>query len=863
MTKVVAQDQVLSGARPLGQSSGSGRRRRRRDRTRSDSSAMVSVVYGLLAAAVVGSMLAVGTVHPSVLLFVAPLVLAAGVVAIHLAAKEDGRRLAPAAAVLLGLCAYCLLQACPLPARVTALIAPRNMELWSGALSLSGDGTPALLPISLDPGASLIEALKWGAYAATFQAAAFVARHKGKAAIPMLLFASGLTAALVSMAHRAAGLDSLYGLYQPKFVAPGSLIGPLLNPNNLAGYLNLCAFCGIGLAVTRKPILPGWVLGWLAFALFLWSAFLASRGALASVVFGVLLLPMVLRKRTKARRAFRFAPYAAVAFLGLSVSLVTANTRVSHALFGEGYDKLSLISWSPPLLRDHLFFGIGRGAFETVFPAYRQDLGNSLYQHAECFPVQWCAEWGLPVALVAMGALGWFLRPSKLGTAQSALSVVCTVGVGVLLVQNLLDLALEVPSVCIALFALLGSLWSVASTEPPGAEPSAPHIMFTPAFALAATFLVVVAAVAGLPSSIADRANISAALSRPSANGDAEMALVQSALLRHPADPYIPLAGAVVAQRRGESPFPWIGRAIERDPNSARPHLLLAQVLARRGAVAQTLLATRMAAEREWALVGAASKIALSVSRDASRLAEAAPEGAAGSALLVSFAGAFQPPTRGWLLDEAIRRDVTYSSALIARADELAYALENNAPHCHGTDEPRCRKRLQEVIATLEKLPSEKAAVSEYRARLQLLTGNVDGAERSLRDCYTSKCLQLLVIVAEKLGDLHRARDIGWAYLDVGCKTQAGCEAAGLWLASRWNARGDAIGALRVLERAARESGSVTAWRHALLAAAKAGQEVAERNASQNFTRLGGRIDQQLEQDLMQARQGSRSMVSP
>src|SRR5262249_42314295 len=132
-----------------------------------------------------------------------------------------------------------------------------------------------------------------------------------------------------------------------------------------------------------------------------------------------------------------------IAVVGGVVLAVLGATRDTWAeLYQKDLSKLEMVSWARPLLRDHPWFGVGRGAFESVFPVYRLSPGNLVYTHAENFPVQWAAEWGIPVALAALVALGWAFAPARLGVTRSAASAGGWVGVLILLLQNMVDLAL-------------------------------------------------------------------------------------------------------------------------------------------------------------------------------------------------------------------------------------------------------------------------------------------------------------------------------------------------------------------------------------------------------------------------------------
>ena len=57
-------------------------------------------------------------------------------------------------------------------------------------------------------------------------------------------------------------------------------------------------------------------------------------------------------------------------------------------------------------------------------------------------------------------AFAYISSPRRLGAYHSMLAAGAWCGVGALLLQNLVDLALEIPAVCISMAAVLGSLWS-------------------------------------------------------------------------------------------------------------------------------------------------------------------------------------------------------------------------------------------------------------------------------------------------------------------------------------------------------------------------------------------------------------------
>src|SRR5690606_33806778 len=102
---------------------------------------------------------------------------------------------------------------------------------------------------------------------------------------------------------------------------------------------------------------------------------------------------------------------------------------------------------------------------------------------------------------------------------------------------------------------------------------------------------------------------------------------LRAAILRHPADPYLPLLGAALAwERQVGDPLPWLQRSLERSLANGRAHVLLAMVLHRHGALDQALLELRLAQEASETLVGDATRLALRWTQDPIMLDKAIPK---------------------------------------------------------------------------------------------------------------------------------------------------------------------------------------------------------------------------------------------
>lgn len=850
----------------------------------------------LLAVAVVGSVLAIGTVHIQVLAVVAALVFAAAALAIH---RSAGARYGLPRSLPVITCgalvAYTLIQAVPLPMGVLRFVASSNADVWERALLPMGEAAPRWASISLDPGASVVEALKWSVYAAVFATSALIAARRGAAWGIALVFASAVAAALTTLGHGLASATTVFGLYQPAFRPLAWHVGPLLNPNNLAGYLNLGALCGLGILLMHRPPLPRWLTG-VGVALIVGvEVTAASRGGVLALPIGVIALALMTRGRGASGRGASTWLIGATVAGGAALAVLGGTSAVWNELYDKSFSKLEMVAWARPLLEDHPVFGVGRGAFESVFPFYRAAPGNVVFTHAENFPVQWAAEWGLPVAALAMGAFGWAFWPTRLGAQRSALAAGAWAGVAVLLLQNLADLAMEVPGVCIAAATVLGALWGDSKRRSPRNTPSGTRASWleeatSPAPASERAALGAALAAGGLGAALiagalglgwrdvaVDRSAIrasfeaasNAAASRAASNAAfAERAPalrreLRGAIARHPADPYFPLVGAQIAARvRDQSPIPWLQRALERGRTNGRAHLLLAEVLAGRATRKQALLELRLSIETDPALAGAAADLAVRWTKDFDDYLVAVPEGALGASVLFAIANRLGDPAHTELrrrCDEAaIARDPAFVPARVRQAEERVRALAKGSTSALCADRERCQKEILEHARALEKAEPGTSTALRLRARLMLAEGRPEEAVRLLdRACEQvtdrKACLEVRAQAASEVKAIEPLEAAAKALLGASCVSAEACADSASWLASLHAGRGEANTALALYKRAAREDPSEKRLEELANAAARVGSHaLAEETLRKLLTKRGGadaalqrRIDEQ------------------
>jgi len=849
------------------------RARRRRASARSQTARETggSAPLTVLLALTVGlSVLAVGSVHVEVLLVVCPLGIAAGVLALSRPSLHPLPVVWPAliAAALSG---YCVLQALPLPVGLARLVSPQNTEIWQGALNLFEPGhgeSRHWVSVSLDPGATWVEALKWACYASVFIAGARLAAERGLTRVAEIVFGASLLVTLVTLAHRLLRAETLFGLYRPVFASPSFGIAPLLNPNNLAGYLNLGAFVGLGLLATRKPDASRSLFGIAIASIVGLSAVCGSRAGFACLLIGsvCVLATSWFGRASRGRQAgWTLGLLGASLALGFALFAFGASVDIRTQLFEESTKKIELFRWTRPLLAHHPWLGIGRGSFETVFPAYRMDVGNHLYQFAENFVMQWCAEWGIPVALLALLGFAIALRPRSLGVGRGPLERCVAIGVACLLLQNLLDLALELASVSIALFTVLGGLWGAKAALVRGRRGEGPSFAYSSKAAplLLGSFgaaLTLVAGVRGFATPIRDRAEL-AEMGRRADQGDARAkfelpARLEAAIRRHPADAYLALLGAGVFAEHGVANLDWVARAIDRDGMAGQPHLLLARAFAVHGKIDQALLAIRMAAERDQTTVPAGIKIALKLGKDFDGLAPAIPVGKDG-ALFLSLLAA--EPTlqarRVELLEEATARAPDFVRPRSMLAQYLLESLEQNREPCSKTASD-CLRRLAGLSAEIGRIEPGSSTSLVFAARALLVQGKAAEAERLLSERCSSLadwtgCSRWRVLAAAKLPSTDALHEAAAALLAASCSTAESCAEGATWLAGKYMEVHDPASALKMYERAARETGSPEAWRRVAESSKQLGlNSVAERA----LKRAGDPKDSTATQELEKAR---------
>jgi tetratricopeptide (TPR) repeat protein len=759
-------------------------RRRQRHRRRSNADRWGSICDGMLVLVVVGSALAIGTVHIPALLAVSGLALIGAT--FELIAL---RRVPWPAVVLAAFGLFSALQAISLPAAWIKLVSPVSADVWLRCLVAFGEPALRSFPLSLDPSASIAEAVKWLTYASVYVMAMRTRARRGSAWLAILLFGSVTLVSLITLVQGIADLPELYGLYHPDF-APGRWnVGPLLNSNNLAGYAILGLFTGGGLLLSGRSPVPRLALligvGSITAALSLSG----SRAGIVSVlVAGIVALVWLLRAKWARISARSFGVAVAPLAIGIAIAVALGTEHEAGQFTALDVErKVSVWRWSLPMIREHALFGVGRGAFETAFQAYRGALDYDwaiVITHAENFVVQWIAEWGVPVGVGAVVVIVGYVLREWYRSRSDRLRFMVLLGLLALFFQNFADLGLEVPAL------VIGAVLALAAGESATPAPAAEGVEATeaakrfgrravlascPAFAL----WVVAVFWSRFPVELerremsagyrelaignadelplhkadelalhrADELEMLRAGELTSADGGASSSAdelgqfrnrLHQAVLRHPGEAFFPLLGALVAMRtRDGSALAWLARALELAPTNGPVHLVLADLMHSHGATTQAMMHLRLAGQYDRTLGSAVGARAPVWAPSIDLLMQAIPDGPHGRLVLLEACAKEQAiELKLECFRRAAKRSPGSFDAHFALAEALLAAIKSEKLPCNDALVEPCAAEAEAAIKSAAKLNPKAWRPGYLLSKVMLARGDTMGAARLLtRTC--------------------------------------------------------------------------------------------------------------------------------
>lgn len=589
--------------------------------------------------------LAVGTAHLwAVTLMLALALVSFGALVLRRRARPRSFLLFPMGAALLGACLLTAWQLLPLPAGLAGMLSPGAGRVFDYVLA----GTPLAggwHPLHLDPPSGAQELLKYLAYLMVFVVVVnyFNERHRARRLLKALAW-SGFAVVVAGFANRLLTLPGVFGLYPAK--SNSFFVATFINPNHMAGFLGLAAPVGLGLALSARERQARALYAFLSIVSGAGVFLSLSRGGMVAFSAGLaLLLFHLATRRTRRLEKLGLMQAAAVGVLLIAGYLSYDTIMRELRTLGDVQalrEETKLRSWEGtlPMMAEHPLFGIGRGAYATVYPRFKTVEAQSTFTHAECEPLQLLVEWGplfgllfCAAAVVTFMLALWRARLSL--SMMGVLAAVFVVGS-----QNLVDFNLEIGGVAMPFTMLLGIL--AASPFSHAGRPGKHELRFRlpgrPAMVLA-----LLAIVAGPAATVyaarhswrGDSKRLLQAAAEPAREpcqpgrlGQASCALLEY----HPADYLAPLVlGRAWLEhstpRRLDRAAHWLSRALFLYPASATAHRLLGRTLFLAGFRQQALVEYRLAARHDPGLLTAVTTEVLRLTGSADDAIAATPPG--------------------------------------------------------------------------------------------------------------------------------------------------------------------------------------------------------------------------------------------
>ena len=284
--------------------------------------------------------------------------------------------------------------------------------------------------------------------------------------------------------------------------------------------------------------------------------------------------------------------------------------------------------------------------------------------------------------------------------------------------------------------------------------------------------------------------------------------VIRQSLLRYPAEPFIPLMGAVRAQTFGEgNVVAWTGRALERNPRFGRAHLVLARSLTPAHA-AQARLEYRLAYEYDVGLRSAVVTEGRRVIVDAASALELVPDGEPGDAMLDALVPALSErlPSTAVMLDEELDRRAPGGLTPVRRRAQAAAAdVTDGAPWCADARSACATEAMARAEELIRRDPSKcdahilLARVRIARHEVGLALDDLERAMETVSDPPT--CQREIIQLAFQAGDGARGDAALEQLVRRGCGTAIQCLDIYGWAGSVEESRGHWVRAVRLYRR--------------------------------------------------------------
>jgi len=391
------------------------------------------------------------------------------------------RRAWPALLLFAMVFAWAMFQLAPLPPSLIALLSPNGAEVYSY--------TQTDAALSLDPSGTRAAALKTLAYGLLFAMTLLLINRRSRLrTTAMVLMFSGVFQAAFGALMTLSGLE--YGFFIEKAHNIGVVTGTFVNPNHLAGYLEMCLALGVGLMLANMSAAPA--TGWRDNARRLLNTILGDKARVRLALI-VMVIGLVLSKSRMGNIAFFSSLLLAGGYYILVVRRVSAGiiaffvsvllidlliignffgiekvaeeirqTSVTTEVFriDIGNDTLEIV-------RDYPLTGTGAGSFGSTYPMYDSGkVGFFYYKHAHNDYLQFAAEFGLLGLAMLAGIVllslwhatrAQFKRHHRM---MRGLGCGVTMAIVALLIHSAVDFNLQIPANAATFVVILAMGWS-------------------------------------------------------------------------------------------------------------------------------------------------------------------------------------------------------------------------------------------------------------------------------------------------------------------------------------------------------------------------------------------------------------------
>jgi hypothetical protein len=453
-----------------------------------------------------------------------------------------------------------------------------------------------------------------------------------------------------------------------------------------------------------------------------------SRWGIAAGAGGMLLLVLMLRLSPSdgfdaRRRPSRLLVGGAVACFVIAGALIAGLDVVRREYATQDWSKLQAIAGFVRSIGHHPVLGAGLGGGHAAVSTAGLVPGDLTFLWAESWPVDVAVGVGpLAAAIVIALTLAWLFRARRASRSGSPILIAGFCALVALGVHDLLDYSLWLGANAYLAAALAGVLATESTRAATSPRDEETRFRSLPAFCVAVALSALAGFVTARSTLTQDRDRAQAALQSAS-NANALRPMV----IRHPADPYLPMVAASVAVRTHDRrSLRFVNRALQLAPNWYEPHFVLARVLIAHQLRSQAILELREAARLDGAseLSGtthaaiAETFIALSPSPD--ELERVIPSGSTGIGFLRSISIRSQSQPIGEAADRL----------LLERQPGDPDALEHEAGRAHDQHD---FAREREILTRIASAHPERSLPAIRLSELDEANGDIAGAENDLR----------------------------------------------------------------------------------------------------------------------------------